>query len=196
VVERLLVLLLLSAAALAAWRLVQWRAARSRDAAGLGLIGYRAGLPAILYFTAPDCAPCETVQQPALARLAERFPGRLQILEVDAAAQPALADAWGVLAVPTTFLIDGAGRPRRVNHGPTREKTLMAQLAQIGLAVSAVSPSRQDSGTLRGPNGVYRGGEAASGLESEEAPAPEVESRGRAGAPDEGKRHGTIARSG
>jgi thioredoxin-like negative regulator of GroEL len=121
----------LTAAALTAWWFIQRRAARRRDVAGLHSIGYRRGLPAVLYFTAPGCAPCETVQKPALVRLAERFKGRLQILEVDASEKPRLADAWGVLAVPTTFVIDSAGRPRGVNHGPTHEHRLMAQLAEI-----------------------------------------------------------------
>ena len=131
VVERALILAAFAAVALTAWWLVQRRAARRRDVTGLDAIGYRRGLPAVLYFTAPGCAPCETVQKPALARLDERFQGRLQILEVDASEKPRLADTWGVLAVPTTFIIDAAGRPRRVNHGPTHEHTLMAQLAEV-----------------------------------------------------------------
>ena len=147
---RALILVIVSAAALAAWQLLQRRAARRRDAAGLESLGYRPGLPAILYFTSPGCAPCESVQKPALARLGERFEGRLQILEVDASERPALADAWGVLAVPTTFVIDASGRPRRVNHGPTREPALLAQLAEIddapvplhggGAPIAAVAP--------------------------------------------------------
>jgi thiol-disulfide isomerase/thioredoxin len=129
--ERALILLAFAAVALAAWWLLKRRAARTQDVAQLTSIGYRLGLPAILYFTAPGCAPCETVQKPVLARMAERLRGRLQILEVDASEKPRLADAWGVLAVPTTFVIDAAGRPRRVNHGPTHEHRLMAQLAEI-----------------------------------------------------------------
>jgi len=130
-VERALILLVFAAAVMAIWWLVQRRAARRRDVAGLHAIGYRRGLPAVLYFTAPGCSPCETVQEPALARLEEQCQGRLQILEVDATEKPHLADAWGVLAVPTTFVIDSAGRPRRVNHGPTHEHRLLAQLAEI-----------------------------------------------------------------
>lgn len=129
--ERALILLAFAAVTLAAWWLLQRRAARTQDVAQLTSIGYRLGLPAILYFTAPGCAPCETVQKPALARMGERLRGRLQILEVDASEKPRLADAWGVLAVPTTFVIDSTGRPRRVNHGPTLERRLLAQLAEI-----------------------------------------------------------------
>jgi thiol-disulfide isomerase/thioredoxin len=131
-VERLLILLVVVVMALVAWRQLQRRAERRRDADGLAPLGYRPGAPAVLYFTAPGCAPCESVQKPALQRVADRFGGRLQVLEVDANLQPRWADAWGVLAVPTTFLIDRTGRVRRVNHGPTREHTLLAQFAEIG----------------------------------------------------------------
>src|SRR3970040_1599822 len=130
-VERALILLVFAAAVMATWWLVQRRAARKRDVAGLHSIGYRRGLPAVLYFTAPGCAPCETEQKPALASLERRSLGRSQILEVDATEKPHLADAWGVLAVPTTFVIDSTGRPRRVNHGPTHEYKLFAPAAGI-----------------------------------------------------------------
>lgn len=130
-VERALIVALVIAAVVTTWWLVQRRAARTRDVSGLGAIGYRPGVPAILYFTAPDCAPCESIQKPALNRLGDRLSGRLQILEVDASRKTRLADAWGVLTVPTTFVIDASGRPRRVNHGPTLEHKLMAQLTEI-----------------------------------------------------------------
>src|SRR3990172_3376343 len=123
---------------MATWWLVQQRAARKRDVAGLHSIGYRRGQPAVLYFTAPGCSPCETEQKPALARLEGRFLGRLQILEVDATEKPHLADAWGVLAVPTTFLIHSARPPRPVHHGPTHEQRLLAQLPGIDPGLESV----------------------------------------------------------
>jgi thiol-disulfide isomerase/thioredoxin len=137
---RLLILLLVAGAALLAWRIAASAPLRRRRADDLGLPGYRPGLPGILYFTTPGCAPCETIQKPALERVDDLFEGKIQILEFDATVHPQLADAWGVLAAPTTFLIDPDGRPRRVNHGPVRFEELLAQLARIG-----VSPSRLQS---------------------------------------------------
>lgn len=109
-----------------------WLATRARQTLGLGAFGYQAGMPAILYFTSPGCVPCITIQRPALTRLLAAFGGRLQVLEVDATLHPRLADAWGVLTVPTTFIIDSQGRPRGVNHGAARADRLAAQLAALG----------------------------------------------------------------
>jgi thiol-disulfide isomerase/thioredoxin len=130
--ERLAVTLALVGLGLPLGRLALRAGLERRARHGLMLPNYHLGRPAILYFTAPGCAPCETVQRPALAAVRGAFGDRLQILEVDATAQPKLADAWGVLSVPTTFLIDSHGRPRRVNHGPTRMRPLVHQLEGLG----------------------------------------------------------------
>src|SRR5258708_3541469 len=85
----------------------------------LGLENMQAGVPGILYFTTPDCQVCITTQKPALKRLETEMAGGVQIVEVDASVRPELADYWGVLSVPTTFIIDGQGQPRHINHGVT-----------------------------------------------------------------------------
>lgn len=89
------------------------------------------GVPAILYFTTPECQPCKTIQRPALARLQERLGDRIQVVEVDAAERPDLAVLYGVLSVPTTFIIDGEGKLRHVNHGATRTEKLAQQLETL-----------------------------------------------------------------
>ena len=91
---------------------------------------FRAGTPAILYFTTPDCAPCKTIQRPALHRLQAALGERLQIVEINAQEQPDLARQWGVLSVPTTFLLDAQGKTRHVNHGVTQAEKLLTQLRQ------------------------------------------------------------------
>lgn len=97
----------------------------------LGIESLRPGTVAILYFTAPYCAPCKTLQRPALARVRERLGERLQIIEIDASARPELANYWGVLSLPTTFIIDRRGRPRRVNHGVASAEKLLKQIEEI-----------------------------------------------------------------
>ncbi len=86
------------------------------------------GKPTILYFTTPDCAPCKTIQRPALHKVKSRLGDSLQIVEVNAYEQPDLAKEWGVLSVPTTFIIDASGRPRHVNHGVTSAEGLIEQV--------------------------------------------------------------------
>jgi thiol-disulfide isomerase/thioredoxin len=89
---------------------------------------YQSGQPAIVYFTTPTCAPCKTVQRPAIEALKKNLGERLQVIEVDASAQPELAQDWGVLSVPTTFVIDSEGTPRHVNHGVATAEKLTHQL--------------------------------------------------------------------
>jgi thiol-disulfide isomerase/thioredoxin len=105
---------------------------------GLQLEEYISGKPAILYFTTQGCVPCKTVQAPALRRVSEIYQEQLQIIKIDALEQSHLADAWGVLSVPTTFIIDSDGRPRGVNHGVAREPKLLAQLE----AASETAPAQ------------------------------------------------------
>jgi thioredoxin 1 len=97
----------------------------------LGLESIQPGVPAILYFTTPTCVPCRTVQRPALARLVERLGESVQVVEIDASAQPELANYWGVLSVPTTFIIDSRGRPRRINHGIANVEKLQGQIEEV-----------------------------------------------------------------
>jgi len=88
-------------------------------------------IPVLLYFTTPTCAPCKTIQRPAIQRLQEQLGNRLLVIEVDASAQPEFASQWGVLSVPTTYLIDRGGQPRHVNHGVASAEKLMTQIQDI-----------------------------------------------------------------
>ena len=105
-------------------RLVLARAAGKFKA----LQGLNPGTPAILYFTTPNCAPCKTVQRPAIQKVKQALCEKIQVIEIDASEQTDLADEWGVLSVPTTFIIDKNGQPRQINHGVTRAEKLLAQL--------------------------------------------------------------------
>jgi thioredoxin 1 len=126
----IIAVLLLAAGVAVYWLANRVIIARARGAR-LGLEKLRPGIPAILYFTTPSCAPCKTVQRPALRRLAERLGEGFQLIEVDASARPQLANYWGVLSVPTTFIIDSKGRPRRVNHGVASTEKLSRQIEEV-----------------------------------------------------------------
>jgi thiol-disulfide isomerase/thioredoxin len=82
----------------------------------------------LVYFTTPTCIPCKTVQRPAIQKLSQMLGNAVQVVEIDAAKRPELADRWGVMSVPTTFLFDPRGKLRYVNHGVTRAEKLLIQI--------------------------------------------------------------------
>ena len=96
------------------------------------LVDLRQGVPVVLYFTTPTCAPCRTLQRPALTKL-QNFLGtdKVQIVQVDATEQPDAADRWGVFSAPTTFILDKHHVPRQVNRGVASFETLTQQLTQV-----------------------------------------------------------------
>lgn len=142
--DRLLLTVGIAAIAWLLYRAVSWLLLRRSARDALGLQSYQLGRPAILYFTAPGCAPCRTIQEPALAALQERYGGGVQVIRIDAIAAPEVADHWAVLSLPTTFIIDSRGRPRKVNHGPARLERLERQLA-----VLEELPQAESSGSSR-----------------------------------------------
>jgi thioredoxin-like negative regulator of GroEL len=87
--------------------------------------------PVIVYFTTPDCAPCKTVQRPAIQKVTTLLGESVQVVEIDATERPDLAKTWGVMSVPTTFLLDARGEARFVNNGVTRAEKLMEQLQSL-----------------------------------------------------------------
>ncbi len=96
-----------------------------------GLEGLRPGVAAVLYFTTAECTVCRTLQKPVLEQVQAALGDRVQVIEVNATEQPAVADHWGVLSVPTTFVIDPQGRPRSINHGAANQAKLTRQLAAV-----------------------------------------------------------------
>jgi thiol-disulfide isomerase/thioredoxin len=97
----------------------------------LGLERTKSGVPVLLYFTTPYCAPCKTIQRPAIQQLKERFGEQVQVVEIDASEHPDVASHWGVFSVPTTFIIDAVGNPRHVNHGVATVDKLFKQFVDI-----------------------------------------------------------------
>ncbi len=87
--------------------------------------------PVLVYFTTPDCVPCKTVQRPAIDRISKQLGERLQVVEIDATERPDLAKVWGVMSVPTTFVLDAGGEARYVNNGVARAEKLMEQIQTL-----------------------------------------------------------------
>jgi thiol-disulfide isomerase/thioredoxin len=97
----------------------------------LGLETLTPGIPAILYFTTPDCVPCKTFQRPQLEKLQNHMGEDLQVIEIDATERPDLANYWGVLSVPTTFIIDSKGEARGMNFGSADAERLYQQICDV-----------------------------------------------------------------
>ncbi|MGD2027433.1 MAG: thioredoxin family protein [Anaerolineales bacterium] len=148
ILMRALVALGLIAVGTGAYFLVNWLILLRAEYKQLGLADYRPGKPAVLYFTMEGCIPCKTTQRPALFRLLELTGDRVQLIEVDAVEEPKLAESWGVLSVPTTFIIDLQGRPRRVNHGVTLTEKLLDQLEKAA-GVSLVEGDAEKAAEVR-----------------------------------------------
>ena len=132
---RLAITVLVIGAGMAAYWVWNWlqlrRLVRTSAVNAPGLEVLRPGTAAVLYFTTNECAVCRAAQKPALEQLQSRLGQAVQVIEVNATERPAVADHWGVLSVPTTFIIDRQGQPRRVNHGLTGREKLTAQLAEF-----------------------------------------------------------------
>jgi thiol-disulfide isomerase/thioredoxin len=118
-------------AAVAFYRLYsQWTLSRAASQFGKLLPGKHDG-PVLVYFTTPGCAPCKTVQKPAIEQVKNMLANGLEVVEIDAAEQPEVARRWGVVSVPTTFVLDAHGQARYVNNGVARAEKLFKQLHGI-----------------------------------------------------------------
>ncbi len=129
--ERLLILALFGlslGAVFALWRLHERRRLAALARRPPGQVG--AG-PAILYFTAPNCAQCRLQQTPILERLLAEVGAPIRLHKVDAVEEDELARVYGILTVPTTVLLDASGRPRAINHGLATAERLRAQLQDL-----------------------------------------------------------------
>lgn len=90
------------------------------------------GRPAVVAFSTPGCAACRTAQRPALAALEELAQGRVRVVHVDAAERPDAAEAFGVMTVPATVVLDAGGAVLAANQGFTTTERLAAQLESAG----------------------------------------------------------------
>lgn len=133
-IERGLTLIVIVLVMLAAYAVMRrWQMHRAVELAQTDplLTGVRAGVPVIVYFTSPQCAPCQYQQKPALASLQADLGEAVQVVEINALEQPDAARRWGVLSVPTTFVLDSQGQPRDINHGVAGTDKLKQQLQRV-----------------------------------------------------------------
>jgi thioredoxin-like negative regulator of GroEL len=86
-------------------------------------------------FSTPSCAVCWSAQTPALRALEQQLgEGAVRIVKIDAAAQPEIADVFGVLTVPTTVVLTASGQVATTNNGFATLERLAEQVqaARLG----------------------------------------------------------------
>ncbi len=134
--ERLLIVLALVVVGIGVYiaytRYCLWQAAKTAPTDAL-LTHLKRGVPAILYFTMPSCIPCKTQQVPALNEIAAELGELVQIIRVDVSEDLAAAERWGILSVPTTYILDAHGKPRDVNYGVADADKLKRQLKAVSV---------------------------------------------------------------
>lgn len=89
------------------------------------------GKATLLYFTGEYCTVCHYRQSPAIDQLRADHNGTVRVLELDAAAEGALARRFGVLSLPTTVVLAPDGTVTAVNYGFASREQLHAQLLSL-----------------------------------------------------------------
>jgi thioredoxin-like negative regulator of GroEL len=123
--ERILFSLLLIAVGTAVYLLVKCLHVRAAQRAAATAV---TGHPTILYFRSDNCAVCPA-QSRYLEQLHGTWNGRVQIQPINAETEPETAGKYGVFTLPTTILLDAAGKVREINYGLTNTQKLDQQLA-------------------------------------------------------------------
>lgn len=141
--ERLLIVLLVGAAVIAAWRLVGlWQARRLHQLRQSPLLPELIpllipGRPAVLAFSTPGCRECRSLQLPALQKLERRLSEQVAIAHLSVPEHPALVEHFGILTVPATVVLDAAGTVQHINLRYTDAEQLQAQLQEAPMDQAA-----------------------------------------------------------
>jgi thioredoxin 1 len=99
------------------------------SAAGVPSTGFVKGKPGLIVFGSTACAACVHVQNPAAQRLEAAMGGTIQVVHVDVDDQPSMAGRFGIMSLPTVFILDATATVRRVNHGLVSHDELKRQLS-------------------------------------------------------------------
>ena len=87
------------------------------------------GRRTLIAFSSPSCAACHQAQAPAIELAQQRIGAEaIRIIPVDAAEQPHVARAFGVMTVPSTVIVGSAGQVVAINQGFAPSTRLVEQL--------------------------------------------------------------------
>ena len=153
-IERTLVVILIVAALVAAWRLLGlWQHRRLRrlhsSPVTPELVPFlKPGRPTVIAFSTPGCSECRSRQLPALEQLQARLLDRVHIAHVSAPEHPALASHFGILTVPATIILDGTGKPHHINLRYTSADRLESQVLEIEAGSQGSGIGGRESGRM------------------------------------------------
>ena len=103
-----------------------------------GTAMHASGTPVrILAFSSADCHQCHTMQTPALQRVTGARKNQVSVEEIDAPGSPELTQRYQVLTLPTTVVLDAAGRVHAVNYGFANTQRLLEQVDGVLSAVAS-----------------------------------------------------------
>lgn len=127
-----------------------------------------AGAPAVLVFWKRDCAPCSQLQ-PVLETVAKRYAGKVLIVNVNVADEPALARRYGIAQLPTlVFTKDGTEVARGVGAAAEREVAAWVEHLVSGGPRPALfaGPSMPLASGASAPNGAAAAPHAGAARQS------------------------------
>jgi len=90
----------------------------------------------ILAFSSDDCRQCHEMQIPALQRVLDARGSMVSVAEVDTPNSPDLAQRYRILTLPSTVIMDAAGRTRAVNYGFANTQRILDQVDEVLAQVS------------------------------------------------------------
>jgi hypothetical protein len=130
--ERLAILALVGIGVFAAVLVVRsWNRRKVQGLIGQSLWDSLGEIPdgrhTLVTFSTPSCSACHQAQAPAVSAVKNQM-DTLRVIHVDAARQPEVARAFGVLTVPSTAVLAPKGHLVAVNQGFAPSNKLVEQL--------------------------------------------------------------------
>ena len=124
-IERIIIVAALAIIGMAAYWL--FKQAQMRKLSSVTTINEQAQL---LYFRSATCAVCPT-QSRFVDTIEHQWAEIVAIRKIDDELEPDTASKYGVFTLPTTILVDAAGKVREINYGLTNAHKLNQQLQTV-----------------------------------------------------------------